>query len=61
MRRTIEDLETSRTPWVVDTAPSGLHGWNQAPLAVVPALQQYVLEHYRLVAAPAGALVYRRR
>ena len=59
--RTIDDLERSRTPWVIDTAPSGLHGWDHAPLSVVPALERYVNAHYELVAAPAGALVYRRR
>src|SRR5438128_5570649 len=61
VRLTIEDLERSRAPWVVDTAPSGLHGWDHAPLSVVPELEQYVRGHYDLVAAPAGALVYRRR
>jgi hypothetical protein len=61
VRQTIDDLERSGTRWVVDTAPSGLHRWEQMPLSVVPQLDDYVRGHYDLVATPAGARVYRRR
>jgi hypothetical protein len=61
VRQTIEDLERSGTRWVVDTAPSGLHRWARMPLSVAPALDEYVREHYELVATPADARVYRRK
>jgi 4-amino-4-deoxy-L-arabinose transferase-like glycosyltransferase len=59
--RTLEDLETRRPAWVVDTAPADIHHWARVPLAKFPALEGYLLAHYRAVAAPAGAVVYRRR
>ncbi len=61
IRRTLEDLEAHRPAWLVDTAPGDIHHWSRVPLARFPALAAYVEAHYRAVAAPAGAVVYRRR
>ena len=58
---TLRDLETNRVPVFVDTAPAGIHHWERVPLSVVPALDQYLHEHYALVADVAGSRVYRRR
>jgi hypothetical protein len=58
--RTVRDLESSRARFVVDTAPSGLHRWDRAPLSLVPRLDAYVHSHYRLVAEPGGSAVYER-
>ena len=61
IQRTLEDLEARRPAWVVDTAPADLHHWSRVPLAKFPALEAYLQSHYQAVAAPAGAVVYRRR
>ena len=61
VRQTIDDLERSGTRWVVDTAPSMLHRWDRIPISVIPALDDYIREHYEMVATPAGAHVYRRK
>jgi 4-amino-4-deoxy-L-arabinose transferase-like glycosyltransferase len=58
--RTVEDLESRRPAWVVDTAPADIHHWASVPLAKFPALDAYIHAHYRTVAAPGGAVVYRR-
>jgi hypothetical protein len=57
---TLADLEANRTAIFVDTAPADIHRWSLFPLREVPQLDAYVQEHYRLVAHPAGAAVYRR-
>lgn len=61
IQRTLEDLETRRPAWVVDTAPADIHHWSAVPLAKFPELEAYIHSHYALVASPAGAAVYRRR
>jgi hypothetical protein len=58
--RAIRDLDRSRVRFVVDTAPSGLHRWDRAPLSLVPRLEAYVRANYRLVAEPGGSAVYER-
>jgi Dolichyl-phosphate-mannose-protein mannosyltransferase len=58
--RTVADLEARRPAWVVDTAPADIHHWGAIPLAKFPGLDGYIQAHYRAVAAPAGAVVYRR-
>jgi hypothetical protein len=60
VERTIGDLDSSRARFVVDTAPSGLHRWDRAPLSIVPRLDAYVRANYRLVAEPGGSAVYER-
>jgi 4-amino-4-deoxy-L-arabinose transferase-like glycosyltransferase len=60
IQRTLEDLESRRPAWVVDTAPADIHHWSRVPLAKFPALEAYLQTHYRAVASPGGAVVYRR-
>ena len=43
------DLERRRPAFVVDTAPSGLHGWDRYPLADFPRLQGFVRSGYDAV------------
>jgi hypothetical protein len=57
---TLLDLEKNRVPLFVDTSPAAIHGWDRLPVSKVPALALYFAAHYRLVAQPGGALVYRR-
>jgi 4-amino-4-deoxy-L-arabinose transferase-like glycosyltransferase len=61
VRRTLLDLEARRPAWVVDTAPADIHHWSRVPLTVFPELKAYLDAHYVAVAAPAKAVVYRRR
>jgi hypothetical protein len=58
---TLQDLETNKPELVVDTAPANIHNWSKVPLQKFPQLEEYVQKHYRLIANPAGAAVYRRR
>jgi 4-amino-4-deoxy-L-arabinose transferase-like glycosyltransferase len=60
IQRTLEDLESRHPAWVVDTAPADIHHWSSVPLAKFPALEGYIQTHYRAVASPGGAVVYRR-
>jgi 4-amino-4-deoxy-L-arabinose transferase-like glycosyltransferase len=60
VQRTLEDLEARRPAWVVDTAPADIHHWSKVPLSGFPALEAYIQTHYRAVASPGGAVVYRR-
>jgi hypothetical protein len=57
---TLQDLESNKPALVVDTAPANIHNWSKVPLQKFPELARYVEEHYRLIAHPAGAAVYRR-
>jgi hypothetical protein len=61
IQRTLEDLESRRPAWVVDTAPADIHHWSRVPLADFPELAAYLDAHYVRVATPAGAPVYRRK
>jgi 4-amino-4-deoxy-L-arabinose transferase-like glycosyltransferase len=55
------DLERSRPAFVVDTAPSGLHGWDRYPLADFPRLEAFVKTGYDAVAVVDGVWVWRRK
>ena len=54
------DLETRRAEWLVDTSTADIKHWSKLPLAALPSLAGYVAAHYRKVAFPGGATVYRR-
>jgi 4-amino-4-deoxy-L-arabinose transferase-like glycosyltransferase len=56
----IADLDTRHAEWLVDTSPADIKRWSRLPLASLPALARYVAAHYRKVASPGGAAVYRR-
>ena len=55
------DLERSRPAFVVDTAPSGLHGWERYPLEGFPRLETFVKTRYDAVAAIDGVWLWRRK
>ncbi|MFL5302576.1 MAG: hypothetical protein ACJ79R_19780 [Anaeromyxobacteraceae bacterium] len=57
---TLADLAANRPALVLDTATGDLHHWALFPMREVPALDEYVREHYRLVARPSDVAVYRR-
>ena len=57
----LSDLERRRPAFVVDTAPSGLHGWDRYPLAGFPELEAFVRDGYDAVAVVDGAWIWRRR
>ncbi len=61
LRSLIDDLESGRVEYVVDTAPADIHAWRHFPMDRVPDLATYVRTHYERVASPGGADVYRRR
>jgi hypothetical protein len=61
VKATLQDLETRKPRWVVDTATADIHGWSRIPLAAFPDLRAYVEGHYAEVARPAGARVLERR
>jgi hypothetical protein len=55
------DLERSRPAFVVDTAPSGLHGWSRFPLADFPRLEAFVKGGYDVIAVIDSVWLWRRR
>ena len=55
------DLERSRASYVIDTAPSGLHGWGVYKLWNYPRLFLYLREHYDQAAVIDRVVVYRRK
>jgi hypothetical protein len=57
----MSDLERTRPTYVLDTAPSGLHGWARYPLREFPRLQAFVAGGYDAVAAVDGVWIWRRR
>ena len=57
----MSDLERNRPAFVVDTAPSGLHGWGLYPLAEFPRLRAFVKSRYDAVAVVDGLWIWRRR
>jgi hypothetical protein len=59
--RLVGDLERSRPAFVVDTAPSGLHGWGRFPLADFPRLEAFVKGGYDAVAVVDSVWLWRRR
>jgi hypothetical protein len=59
--RLMGDLHRSRPVFVLDTAPSGLHGWGSYPLAEFPRLDRFVKGGYEAVAIVDGVWVWRRR
>jgi hypothetical protein len=56
----MEDLERSRPAFILDTAPSGLYGWDRYPFRDFPRLQAFVKASYRAVADVDGVWVWRR-
>jgi 4-amino-4-deoxy-L-arabinose transferase-like glycosyltransferase len=59
--RLMGDLETSRPAFILDTAPSGLHGWGAYPVEDFPRLDRFVKSGYDAVAIVDGVWVWRRR
>ena len=57
----VADLERNRVDLIADTSAAPLHDWDRFPLGKVSALAGYVEAHYRLLGAPEGVKVYRRR
>jgi len=55
------DLSLRRPAFVVDTAPSGLHGWGRFPLEDFPRLRDLVKAGYYAVAVVDGAWIWRRK
>jgi hypothetical protein len=55
------DLERSRPAFVVDTAPSGLHGWGRFPMEDFPRLETFVKTNYDAVAVVDGVWLWRRK
>jgi 4-amino-4-deoxy-L-arabinose transferase-like glycosyltransferase len=55
------DLGRRRPTFVVDTAPSGLHGWDRYPLADFPRLQGFLRSGYDAVAIVDGVWIWRLR
>jgi hypothetical protein len=57
----IGDLERSRPAFVLDTAPSGLHGWGRYPIRAFPRLERFLKAGYTPVADVDGVWIWRRR
>ena len=57
----MSDLERSRPTFVVDTAPSGLHGWDRYPLEAFPRLETFVKTGYDPVDVLDGVWLWRRK
>jgi hypothetical protein len=57
----IADLEAQRPNFLVDTAPSGIHGWGRYPLSAFPRLAALVRRDFEWLDAVGGVHVYRRR
>jgi hypothetical protein len=60
-RLLLEDLGRRPPSFVLDTAPSGLHGWDRHPLAAETALAAFVRRDYDAVASVDGVWIWRRR
>jgi hypothetical protein len=60
-QRLLSDLRRRQPTFVVDTTPSGLHGWDRYPLADFPELEAFVREGYQPVAVQDGVWIWRRR
>jgi hypothetical protein len=57
----VGDLERTRPAFVLDTAPSGLHGWDRYPMRDFPRLERFVKAGYDAVAEVDGVWIWRRR
>jgi 4-amino-4-deoxy-L-arabinose transferase-like glycosyltransferase len=57
----MSDLERTRATYILDTAPAGLHRWQNYPLRDFPRLESYVRANYDLLDTLDGAALYRRR
>jgi hypothetical protein len=55
------DLERNRPAFVVDTAPSGLHGWSRFPMREFKHLAAFVKASYDAVAVVDGVWIWRRK
>jgi hypothetical protein len=60
-QRLLADLAQSRPAFVLDTAPSGLHGWDHHPLAELPGLEAFVHEGYEVVGDVDDVWIWRRK
>jgi hypothetical protein len=59
--RLMGDLERSAPTFVLDTAPSGLHGWDRYPIRDFPRLERFLKAGYAPVADVDGVWIWRRR
>ncbi len=57
----IQELETRPPAFVLDTAPSGLHGWDRYPMEDFPRLDAFVRSGYRAIADVDGVWIWRRK
>jgi 4-amino-4-deoxy-L-arabinose transferase-like glycosyltransferase len=57
----MSDLERSRATYILDTAPAGLHRWQNYPLRDFPRLNEYVRANYDVAYQVDGVVIYRRR
>ncbi len=57
----MQDLESHPPVFVLDTSPSGLHGWDRYPMRDLPRLDAFVRNGYRAVADVDGVWVWRRK
>jgi 4-amino-4-deoxy-L-arabinose transferase-like glycosyltransferase len=58
--RLMADLNRSRPTFILDTAPSGPHGWGRYPVEEFPRLDRFVRGGYDAVAIVDGVWVWRR-
>jgi hypothetical protein len=56
----VRDLETRPPAFVLDTAHSGLHGWDRYPMEDFPRLDAFVRSGYRAIADVDGVWIWRR-
>jgi hypothetical protein len=57
----LADLEANRPAYILDTAPSGLHGWDRYPLRAYPRLADLVRRAYEPLDSVDDVHIYRRR
>jgi hypothetical protein len=57
----MDDLTRRPPAFVLDTAPSGLHGWGSYPMSEFPRLRAFVDLGYQAVAIVDGIWIWRRR
>jgi hypothetical protein len=57
----LADLDTKRPAYILDTAPSGIHGWDRYPLLAFPRLLALVKRDYEPLDSVDDVHIYRRR
>jgi len=60
-QRLLADLARSRPAFVLDTSPSGLHGWDRHPLGELPGLEELVHDGYVAVGDVDQVWIWRRK